>query len=598
MSIDRSPGTAGRVTGALLGLVLVVIALVVSVSLAFVLRRPEPPAPPPPLRLSLNITAEVTPGGGPDYPFGLALAADGRRLVLPAARAGHHQLFELDLTSGQLQPLDHTDGGVLPFWSPDGRSIGFFADGALRLLHREDGRLDEVAAAPAPGGGVWLPGGDIVFAPDARGLMRRSADGQVTPLTRVDPSTETHHRYPQVLGDGAHVVFFVQSGDAARRGIWLASLDAPDARVRLVTADAHGLAVGDVLFYASGQALVAQMVDLDSRRLRGQPALVGNRVGQGPEQQLFATAGGDVLVFGPPGSGLRELRWVDRQGTPLGVVGEPMAAWDVRIAPRGQQVAVARVDPQLQTLDIWTYDGDRPLPRRLSPAIDADETPAWSHDAARLAWVTGRRTVTVRPSSADRPEYAAAKLEHPVKVSSWSPDGRAIVVSATRPATGADILLVSPDEGGSNELREYVASPFHEISGVVSPDGRRLAYASDESGRFEIYLDAFPRPTGRTRLTLGGGMEPRWSAGGGELFFRRGAAIHVVRPDLRTGEALSTERLFDALADIRSFDVSPDGQRFLLNLPAPDEERGALSVIVGVEALISGIRAAAEPHRP
>jgi Tol biopolymer transport system component len=293
---------------------------------------------------------------------------------------------------------------------------------------------------------------------------------------------------------------------------------------------------------------------------------------------------GDVLMYGRPAAGRRVLRWVDRGGTAAGTLGDPMPAWDVRLAPSGTRVAVATVDPQLNTLDIFVYDGDRPLPRRVSPAIDADETPVWSRDGSMLAWTSGRRTLTKRSALVDRPDEPVRKMEHPVRVTDWSPDGRWLVVSESRPGTRADLWLVPAETG---EPRAYAQSPFNEIHGVVSPDGGWIAYASDESGRYEIYVDTFPAPGTRGRLSSGGGLEPRWSADGSELYFRRGSEVHAVRPALTgTPEATASERLFDARVDIRSYDVTPDGRRFLLNLPAEESERAVVSVVVNWRQLL------------
>jgi Tol biopolymer transport system component len=263
-----------------------------------------------------------------------------------------------------------------------------------------------------------------------------------------------------------------------------------------------------------------------------------------------------------------------------------MDAWEVRIAPGRSSIAVARLDPQLATLDVWTYDGERPLPRRVSPAIDRDESPAWSRDGTRVAWVSGRHTVTMRGALAELPDVALHKFEYPSRVTDWSPDGRWIVVSESRPDTHDDLWLLPPN--GQDQPRPYVQSPFNESQGAVSPDGRWMAYASDESGRFEIYVDSFPTPGTRGRLTIGGGTEPRWRADGGEIFFRRGSEIHSVKPLLSATavEAASSERLFDAGADVRSFDVTSDGQRFLLNLPAPDNTPPSMRVIVNLSALL------------
>jgi Tol biopolymer transport system component len=282
---------------------------------------------------------------------------------------------------------------------------------------------------------------------------------------------------------------------------------------------------------------------------------------------------------------LRQLRWVDASGTTTGTVGEPMIATDIRIAGDGRRVAVARADPQLRTLDIWTYEEQRPVPRRLSGNIDLDASPAWSGDGSRIAWVSAQRAITIRRASADSPELTLRKFDHTVRVTDWSPDNRWIVVSAARPDHGTDILLVTADKAA--DVRPYAETPFNERFGTISPDGRWLAYASDESGQDEIYLDAFPAPGRRARVSVGGGTEPRWSADG-TLFFRRGSEVHQVTLAFPNAspQAVATRLVFDAGVDIRSFDVAPDRTRWLINVPVTAKHSAPLTAIVNVRTLL------------
>lgn len=537
--------------------------------------RHVPPSLPAALRLSLAA----------DYSFGLALAPDGRRVAYTSTAGGNTQLWLHDLTTDETTPLDGTTSAAMPFWSPDGGAVAFFAQGKLRAYTFADRGVRDMADAASPRGGAWHPGGDVIFAPDDGGLKRRRASGAVEPFTTLAGS-ESSHRYPRLMSDGRHVVFYVRAAERTRQGIAITPIDQPSARRRVVSSDAEGIPIDQALLYSSGGALVAQRIDPESLALAGRPALVGPSVGHNAEHQLFATAAADVLLFGAPTSNLRELRWVDRSGLAVGVLGEPMDAWDVRVAPRGTAVAVTRADPQLKTLDIWAYEEQRPLPRRLSPNIDVDEAPAWSRDGARVAWVSGRRVVTTRDAGGSRPETALRKFDHPVRVTDWSPRGEWLVLTETRPERRGDILLMRAD--GEGHTRVYAESVFAESHGVVSPDGRWLAYASDESGRPEIYVDAFPAPVSRARMSVGGGTEPRWDREGGVLYFRRGSEIHAVRLRATGGtpEAASSERLFDAGAEVRSYDVTPDGLRFLINVPAPEAAPQPMTVVVHVGSLL------------
>jgi Tol biopolymer transport system component len=589
MSIDRSSGVS-RI-GLSIVAALALLTIVAGVATMVAIRRARQLSTPvPSLRLTLMQPDELVVGGEPDYQFGLSLAPDGRRLVFPAANGDARQIWLRDLTHDDLQPIPGTTDGVLPFWSPDGGSLGFFAGGKLRVFVFGDGRVHDLADASAPRGAAWHPHGDILFAPDDDGpLQRRRPDGRVEPFSTLANGAESSHRHPQIVNAGAHVIFFVRSSEPTRQGIWIAPYAQPAARKRLAKSDAHGLAIDHTLIYSSGSALLAQNFDADAGTLTGRSVLLATEVGHGLQHQLFATAAGDVLISGVPSSDLRELRWTDRSGTPGALVGEPMDVRDVRIAPDAATVAVARVEPPLGTLDIWSYEAARPLPRRLSPSIDADDAPVWSRDGRRLAWVTGRRTITVRDAAAAEPDVTLRKFPNAVTVTDW-PDDRWLIVTESRPDSRNDILVIPANSTG--ESRDYAHTPFNEAQGVVSPDGRWLAYSSDESGRFEIYVDAFPTPGRRGRLTVGGGAEPRWRRDGTELFFRRGSELHAVRVGL-TGEvpvALASERLFDAGAEIRAFDVAPDGQRFLLNVPAPGSGTKPMTVLVNVRSLLPSAR--------
>jgi Tol biopolymer transport system component len=301
-------------------------------------------------------------------------------------------------------------------------------------------------------------------------------------------------------------------------------------------------------------------------------------VGRGPLGQTFASAADDVLIFGAPASSLRELRWVSRDGTTLGSASEPVDAWDLRIAPDGRRIAVTELDPQLRTLDVFIRSGSQPVGLRLSPSTDVDESGVWSPDGLRVAWASRRGTLMIRGAGAVLPEQTIAAFDSPIQVWDWSRDGRSLLVGRTNGNTRDDLWIQPPREDAKAE--PYATMAFNQTFGVFSPDGRLIAYASDESGKFDIYVDTFPRAGARVRVTTAGGTEPRWNRDGTGLFFRRGSEIHVVKL-LRQGSGImvsSINRLFDAGAPVRSYDVSPDG-RFLLNLPVSTHTQSPITIV-------------------
>ncbi len=508
-------------------------------------------------------------GAGADYPFGLALAPNGRRLVYPAAKDGLVSLWLQDLSTGETRALPSTDGAAAPFWSPDETRVGFFAGGRLRAIQLASGSITDLAEVTSGRGGSWNTAGDLVYAPDGTsGLLRRSAGGAITPLTTIDREAgEQGHSWPAFLPDGRHVAYLVTARERTRAGIWQTTLDNSAMRTRVTDSDAQPL--------ASGQTL-----DATTWLPAGRALLAGVPAGRSAFGQVFATAAAEVLIFRAPGSSQRELRWVSPTGETLGRAGEPAESWDLRIAPDGRRVAVTQLDPQFRTLDVWIRDGTQPVPTRLSLDTDIDESAVWSPDGLRVAWVGKRRNIQIRGAGAVLPEQTSATFEPPVQLWDWSRDGRFLLIGQTHAQTRDDLWVV-PQAGGTKP-RAYAAGSFNQTHGAFSPDGRWIAYASDESGQSEIYIDSFPEPGTRIRVTTAGGTEPRWRRDSSALFFRRGSEVHVARllgqPPL-LGVA-SLDRLFDVGAPIRSFDVTPDGTRFLLNLPAPGAPPRSATMVV------------------
>lgn len=509
-------------------------------------------------------------GGGGDYPFGLSLAPDGRHLVFPAAQSGVQSLWLSDLRDGNTRQLPGTDGAALPFWSKRANTIGFFVNGRVRAINVSSGEIAELAEAGSGRGAAWNDNDDLVFA-SATGLMKRSRDGIIAPFTTLDG--DVAHAWPGFL-DNTHVIFQVASPQRDRAGTWIAALDDPKNRRRLLDTDAQAIVTGSTVLYLRDRSLMAQSFDPTTLEPGPRPAVVGTNVGRGPLGQIFATASSDVLIYGAPGSTLRQLKWVARDGTAIGSPGEPVDAWDLRIAPDGRRVVVTEVDRQLRTLDVFIRTATQPAPLRLSLSTDADDSGVWSPDGLRVAWAGQRRKVMIRGAGAVLPEQTIATFDTPIQVWDWSRDGRVLLIGRRSSATGDDLWIQPPTEGAA--AQPYAVAPFNQAFAALSPDGRSIAYASDESGQFDIYLDSFPKPGTRARLTTNGGTEPRWNTDGRELYFRRGSEIHAIVLD--GNEVRSTTTLFDAGAAIRAYDVSREG-KFLLNLPAPGHLPAAATVV-------------------
>ena len=480
-----------------------------------------------------------------------------------------------DLSSGATRELPGTSGGAMPFWSADMTKIGFFAGGKIRVLELAAGTASDLADAPSGRGASWNRDGVLVFAPSpASALSRRDASGSIAPLTTLEPG-DTAHTWPAFLPDGRHVIFLVTSSQLSRSGIWIASLDDPSSRKRLVAADAQAIVAGGSLLYLNDLALMAQPLDPKTLEPAGRAEVVGLQAGRGPLAQLFATATDDVLIYGAPGTTLRELRWLARDGKAAGSTSEPIDAWDLRIAPDGTRIVVTEIDRQLRTLDVFIRTGSQPAPTRLSLSTDLDESGVWSPDGLRIAWAGQRRKVMLRGAGAVLPEQTIATFDSAVQVWDWSRDSRSLLIGRRHNDTGDDLWILPPTEGA--KAQPYVTASFDQVYGAFSPDGRAIAYASNESGQFDIYVDSFPKPGARVRVTTAGGTEPRWSADGRELYFRRGSAIHAVRL-VNDREIESIAQLFDLNTSIRSYDVARD-RRFLVNVAANSQAAAPPTIV-------------------
>jgi Tol biopolymer transport system component len=565
----RSAGWGRRIWPVVSAALVATLAVVAVPAIRHWRERPAPADPP--LRAAWTPPRALELGAGPEHPFGLAIAPDGRRLAVTAASDGHVALWLHDLESGRIEMVPDTGSAVSPFWSPDSRRVGFFARGAVWSWSLETSEPSRIADAPAAFGGSWNRAGDLLFAPDTRGGIRwRRADGAIDAVTSLDTARgDTAHAFPMFLDDGEGFVYLVRSSAPARQGVWLSSIADRSRAVRLTPSEASGIVAGGRLLFASDAALLARRIDRRAATLVGPAVVVGVGVGTGPDGALSATASAGTLLYAPSRPSTRELVWMTRDGARGETVGGRGEIWSARASPDGRRVVATVLSPQLRTLDVVLFEGADPVPHQLSLSADADELPAWSPDGLRVAWTSKRQSVVVRGAGAQLPEEVVARFDGPALVSSWTPDGRGIVVTRRSDQTRDDIWIV-PLLGG--EARRVIATPFSDVQGSVAPDGRWMAYASDESGAYEVYveriMDRSPGPTTRIRVSSGGGSDPQWRRDGTELFFRRGSEIHAATLAFGRGqpEVVSTSTLIDTERDVRSFDVLPDGRRFLLNL--------------------------------
>jgi Tol biopolymer transport system component len=536
---------------------------------------------------------EVTTPPTPD-PISLAVSPDGRRLVFVASGDGVPRLWLRALDTAALQPLAGTDGASYPFWSPDGRSIGFFAAGQLKRIEVAGGLPRRLADAAEGRGGTWSVEDVILFAPQPGSpLQRVSASGG--DATAVDLLALESARFPQFLPDGRRFLFFVIGGfgRATLKGVYLGSLDGSEPR-HLTDADALGLYTPPGwLLYVRGSALMARPFDAARGEFEGEPVVVADPVGVDANVYAAAvsasTAG--LVAYRSGGPSRRQLAWFDRSGGPSGTVGQPDEndLLGPELSPDGRRVAVYRAIRNAR--NIWLLDVDRGVSNPFTNEPSTAHHPRWSPDGGRIAFQSLR---TERPGLYLKPltgtageELLVASAMHSAIPNDWSSDGRFLVTTTNDPKTRGDIWTVPL--GGDRTPAPFANSSYDESSGQFSPDGRWIAYRSDESGRFEIYVQPFPGPGEKTQVSIDGGTEPRWRADGKEIFYISPDAKMMAVSFQSSGGApdvgkpvplFQTRKVRGGTGNVlQQYDVSSDG-RFLINVNADESVASPIMLIM------------------
>jgi eukaryotic-like serine/threonine-protein kinase len=526
----------------------------------------------------------------------IAIAPNGHTIAVLGylESAGKNALWIYELGSQTARHLTNTEGATYPFWSPDGRYLAFFADGKLKKLEISGGPVQIICDAPSGRGGTWNKDGVIVFTPDARsgvGLYRVSASGgALAPLSKLDKNRrELSHRWPMFLPDGTHYLYMATNfaGQKSVDAIFVGSLDS-DERHFVVEASANAAyaAPDYLLFYRDG-TLFAQPFNLKRFALTGEARVILTDLQYQPQvkRAMFAASENGVLVA-QTGSGVALSRpvWFDRKGKELGALGKPDVYGNVSIAPNGKFVAVSITDIASQNTDIWTYDLQHGNTKRLTFDPAQDSVPIWSPDAAQLVFASNRRDFNdlyVKPSDGAQEEKNASHSDTDKFPNDWSKEGKYILYTQ-----GTDLWFVSLPE-----LKDslFLKAPSVLRNGQFSPDGKWVAYASNESGKWEIYVTSFPAPRGKWQVSVGGGEQPRWRGDGRELFYlspdSRVMAVPVTTgANFDSGTPLTlfqaTPRQPIPLYDLFVYEVSRDGQRFLIITPVKEAETAPMSIVL------------------
>ncbi len=537
------------------------------------------PVSRPLVRLPVELGPEaVDPING----AGAILSPDGTRLVYRSRNAGGAvQLVMRTLDQEQATPLAGTEDAIGPFFSPDGRSVGFFdmARRKLRKISLQQGPPVDLSDAEAARGGSWGEDGNIIAAITARGPLYRipSGGGRAEPITVVQPAVT--HRWPQVLPGAEAVVFTANEfiGDFDRATIEIQSLRTGQ-RKTLIQGGHYGryIPTGHLL-YVRGGTLHALPLDVRRQELTG-PAVpvissVRNRISSGGAAYDVSSSGTLICAGGAPVT--YRLAWLDDSGR---VERLPARAsqynFPIRFSPDGRRLALATAEAG--SLDVWVYDWQRDAWTRLTSSPDVDSHPVWSPSGTHLALESGRGIFWRRADGTGEAVRLTADdaVPHPF---SFSPNGDWLAFTRWDSQTKEDVWALPLERTESDHPRAGAPVPllkttFNEDAPMISPDGRWMAYQSNESGRDEVYVQSFPVGGGRWPISTGGGSRPVWARRGQRLFYRSPEGVMVASYSV-VGAAFEpgTARVWVKISDLGEwFDLSPDGTRFVAVENAPD----------------------------
>ncbi|GAB4320035.1 MAG: hypothetical protein Kow0074_10050 [Candidatus Zixiibacteriota bacterium] len=527
----------------------------------------------------------------------IALSPDGRFLAFVGIDSigGGDLLHVRALGSTTSLPIPGTGSARYPFWSADSRFVGYFANGKLMKVRASGGPAQTICNAPAGRGGTWNAENEIVFAPDQRQTVLHrvpAAGGASVPVTVLDSTfSDFTHRWPWFLPDGHHFLFFARTGGSSgseRDAICLGSLDGGIAERLIYTKSDVAYANKHILYMLNG-TLMAQPFDPSSRKLTGDAVPLAEMVSMNARfsRATFSVSQTGTLVFqrGEFESG-SQLTVFDRAGRIMDTIGGRNSMYVQRYSPGEDRVVVDIVDEATGNVDIWIHDVKRKIRTRLTFDSTTSIGPCWSPDGRRIAFTTDRDSIWatyVKDASGAQPARRVVSTPSGAYVIDWSPDGRYLSYMLPDSSATNDIGILDLEQ--DSVVKRFTSTPFNEIPGYFSGDGRWLAYTSNESGEDEVYVVPFPNPTGKWQVSISGGGWPVWGADDTELYYVDESDRIMVAEVDGSGSSFTiggVQPLFEARGFRTGafYDVSADGQRFIVNLLQGSAQRVALSLVV------------------
>jgi serine/threonine protein kinase len=549
--------------------------------------RHEPVGHPVRLAIPLPPGTSYAP---PEVSRGVSISPDGTRAVIEAVSKGRRHLYLRALDSEESGELEGSIDATSHFWSPDGRFLAFFADGKLKKIPATGGHPEELCDAPFALVGTWNKTGTILFSKlDPPGIYSVSdGGGEAVRITTPDRGRQGDTPiWPHFLPDGRRFLYLVNRapGTGSPRELRVASLDSKENRaVTTRIASRVEYVPPGFLVYVREGALFTQRFDDRSARLSGEPQQLAENVHYffGPSLAVFSTSQTGALAY-QMAAGPSRLVWFDRKGKEIGQLGAPSLVKGMRISPDGGSAAAAIGDPRWGTSDIWVFDASRGISTRLHSDPVDEMMPVWSADGSKVLYRSDRKgppdiyEIAVGVPGSEKPVLALPGLQQPEDVSQ---DGRLLAYLQEVASTVWNIWLLPLE--GERKPSSWHRTRFNESSPRFSPDGRWIAYESNESGDPEIYVALTNGGGEKRRISPGGGRRPRWRRDGKELYYsgRGGVVMAVpVTPGSRW-ESGAPVPIFRVEPEIEDYDVAPDGSRFLVVLPLEKVRESPLRVIL------------------
>ncbi len=595
--VARAAAISGR-TSSWRWLAAALALVAVAAATWFVPRRPQPTTL---MQFALAVPDEMSISH-------MALSRDGSMLVFvsPEENSALPMLYVQRVGTSTVTLLPGTQGASYPFWSPDDAYVGFFANGKLQKMSLAGGAPQVLASAPAGRGGTWGSRNVIIYSPDAQSpLQRINGDGSgMAPVTdTIRTAEDQSHRWPLFLPDGEHFLFwagnFGNLKDDRVSGIYLSSLQGKERKPVVLCHSNFGYDAHN-LFYADDQRqLVSVAFDPSAGTVSGSTTVVANVIGFHPSTywSAFAVAPNGTLIYNTGvGAAQSALTWMDRSGKELSRIGEPGVMANPTLSPDGSRVAVDISDLKANNVDIWIESTTKAANSRFTFDPSEEVVGVWSRDGSMIAYRMAASDGTdmyLKPATGlerEKKRFAISKATmDDFLPTSWSLDNRQIL--CTRQTSSGDHLELLPATEG--EPTRFLTSRGNTNNGQISPDGKWVAYAADESGNWEIYVTSFPEAAGKWQVSRGGGVEPRWRGDGKEIFYiSPSGTLMAVSVSGDTNFATGTPSpLFQvhgrapiSSTDIFTYDVAKDGQRFLVNRYIKPEHIPPLTILLRVPA--------------